>query len=109
MKEVVPTLDSKAFLKDIYDGEWDQRELKQRMHHITGVLKNYLSEDYATNVDTLLKLIPFCIKGGFKPDNLEFFFLPDFVESFGLQYYVLSMRAIENITQFVSCEFAVRP
>lgn len=109
LKEVVPLLDTQAFLQDIYDQDWEARELKQRMRHITLVLKNHLSGDYKTNVDTLLRLIPICLEKGFKADNLEFFFLPDFLEVFGQDHHTLSMDAIERITQFVSCEFAMRP
>ncbi len=109
VKEVVPHFNEAAFLKDIYDNEWENRELKQRMRHITMVLKNHLSDRFNVNVETILKLIPVLEKNGVKPDNLEYIFLPDFVELFGLNHYEVSIKAFETITQFVSCEFAVRP
>ena len=34
---------------------------------------------------------------------------PDFVEVYGLDEYAISMGALENFTQFVSAEFAIRP
>ncbi|NMH88094.1 DNA alkylation repair protein [Flavivirga algicola] len=109
VQEVVLDFDKTVFLKDIYDSEWENRELKQRMRHITLVLKNHLFDDFNTNVDTLLKLIPVLEKKGVKPDNLEYIFFPDFIELFGLDHYETSINAFETITQFVSCEFAVRP
>ena len=109
VQEVVPDFNTKSFLKEIYDNEWEDRELKQRMRHITIVLKNHLSEDFHKNVDTILELIPVLIKNGFKPDNLEFIFFPDFIEIYGAQHLKKSIKAFEKITQFVSCEFAVRP
>ncbi|MCL4128434.1 UNVERIFIED_CONTAM: hypothetical protein GTU68_050589 [Idotea baltica] len=36
-------------------------------------------------------------------------FLPDFIELYGMDDYDVSMQALEEITQFVSCEFAIRP
>ncbi len=108
VQEVVPNFDEAAFLKDIYDNEWENKALKQRMRHITMVLKNHLSDNFNVNVETILKLIPVLEKNGVKPDNLEYIFLPDFVEIFGLDHYEVSIKAIETITQFVSCEFAVR-
>ncbi|MDO5968637.1 DNA alkylation repair protein [Flavivirga aquimarina] len=109
VNEVVPGFNKASFLKEIYDTEWENRELKQRMRHITQVLKNHLSDDFNTNVETILKLIPVLKKDGFKPDNLEFIFLPDFIEIYGLESYEIAIKAFEEITQFVSCEFAVRP
>ncbi len=107
--EVVPDFNKNSFLNQIYDAEWNNRELKQRMRHITFILKNHLSEDFKTNLKTILDLIPVLIENGFKPDNLEFIFLPDFIEVYGLNNYATSINAFEQITQFVSCEFAVRP
>ena len=34
---------------------------------------------------------------------------PDFIEQFGIDYFELSMEAIESITQLISCEFCIRP
>ncbi|MGP1992952.1 DNA alkylation repair protein [Zobellia laminariae] len=109
VQEVVPNFDKDSFLSQIYDVEWDNRELKQRMRHISIVLKNHLSNDFDSNVAIIIKLIPVLVKNGFKPDNLEFIFLPDFIEVYGLDNYATSVNAFEKITQFVSCEFAVRP
>ena len=109
VEEVVPNFNKKLFLNDIYDSEWETRELKQRMRHITLVLKKHLTEDFNKNTKIILKLIPVFKKNGFKPDNLEFIFLPDFIEFYGLENYSVSIKAFEKITQFVSCEFAVRP
>jgi len=79
------------------------------MRHITVVLKNHLSEDFQKNCAYILKTIPALLDNGFKPDNLEFIFFPDFIELYGLDDYETSINAFEQITQFVTCEFAVRP
>lgn len=107
--EVVPNFNQKLFLNEIYDDDWEDRELKQRMRHITLAFKNCLFEDFNINTQTILRLIPVLEKNGFKPDNLEFIFLPDFIEFYGLKHYKMAIKAFEKITQFVSCEFAVRP
>ena len=36
-------------------------------------------------------------------------FLPDFIEQYGLNDLQTSLKAMETITQFTSCEFAIRP
>jgi 3-methyladenine DNA glycosylase AlkC len=109
IKEITPDFNSKSFRSLIYDNEWSKRELKQRMRHISIILKKHLTDNYKENTETILKLIPVLKKNGFKADNLEFIFFPDFVELYGINNYEISIRAFEKITQFVSCEFAVRP
>ncbi len=109
LEEVVSGFDTKSFLLDIFDKDWENRELKQRMRHITLTFKSHLSNDYQRNIEIILKLIPVLRKNGFNPDNLEFIFLPDFIELYGTGYYDVSIEAFETVTQFVSCEFAVRP
>ncbi|OUS00963.1 DNA alkylation repair protein [Flavobacteriales bacterium 33_180_T64] len=109
VKDVVSDFDTESFFKEIYDKEWENKELKQRMRHITYVFKNHLSNNFKTNVEIILKLIPVLEKNGFKPNNLEFIFFPDFIEIYGANNYETSVNAFEIITQFVSCEFAVRP
>ena len=109
IQNITPAFDKDSFLDQINDNDWNKRELKQRMRHITIVLKNHLSDDFENNTDIILKSIPQLLKDGFKPGNLEFIFIPDFIEIFGLENYETSINAFEQITQFVSCEFAVRP
>ncbi|SNZ00035.1 DNA alkylation repair protein [Flagellimonas pacifica] len=109
MEEVFPKFDTNSFLKEIYNDEWDNKELKQRMRHITHILNDHLTNDFECNVEMLLKLIPILKQNDFRSDNLEFIFLPDFVEVYGTDDYNISINAFEEITKFVSCEFAVRP
>lgn len=79
------------------------------MRHITHTLKKHFSDDFNKNAETILNLIPVLENNRFKPENLEFIFFPDFIEVYGTNNYDTSVKAFETITQFVSCEFAVRP
>jgi len=109
VQQVIPDFDKSFFINNIFDDEWENRELKQRMRHISIVLKNHLSEDFNENVDTILSIIQQLQKNGFKEKNIEYMFFPDFIELYGLENYNSSIRAFEEITQFTSCEFGVRP
>lgn len=109
IQKIKTDFDKQSFLEQIFDSEWENRELKQRMRHISIVLKNHLSEDFEKNTAIILNTVPQLLKEGFKPDNLEFIFFPDLIEIHGLKNYETSINAFEQITQFVSCEFAVRP
>ncbi len=107
--QIKPDFNKKSFYDSIYDNVWENRELKQRMRHISIVLKNHLFENYDKNVVFILKLISQLEKNKIKEKSIEFMFLPDFIELYGLEDYNTSVKAFERITEFTSCEFAVRP
>jgi len=108
LKTVLPRFKKQAFINQVIDAGWEEKELKQRMRHISTVLVNYLPNDFSEQVACTVRIIEQLesrgIKGGF-----EYMFLPDLVEQCGLDHLHLSLRAMERITQFASCEFAVRP
>lgn len=108
-KEVIPKFDSSAFLKQIHDTDWDGRELKERLRHITITLKNQLPDDYPKCISLVIDLIPALKKNGAPCNTFEYTFLPEFVLLYGTDQYKTSVQALEEITQFVTCEFAVRP
>ncbi|MDY8138546.1 DNA alkylation repair protein [Aquimarina sp. 2201CG5-10] len=109
IKKVIPDFNSSSFINTIHDGEWKNRELKQRMRHISITLKNHLPSNYSQNVKTILTLIEELKENKITESSLEFMFFPDFIELYGLDYFDTSIPAIEEITKFTSCEFAVRP
>lgn len=105
---VIPNFDKEQFLNKIYNNEWEAKELKQRMRHLSTVLKDFLSPDYKISINTIHKLTNHLQDNQFGL-SLEYMFIPDFVEQYGLNDYETSVKALEKITQFTSCEFAVRP
>ncbi len=107
--EIVITFDSTTFLKEIYDDDWSSLEFKQRMRHISTVLKNYLSSDFREASEQLLSMVSYFQNNGISEETIEFMFIPDYFEQYGLDYFDISVTAFEKITSFTSCEFAVRP
>jgi len=107
--KVAPGFNSNSFSKSIFNSEWEQLELKQRMRHITHTLNNYLPGSFQNQVVILLKTIQELQRIGRRETSIEFMFLPDFIEVYGIENYTTSISAFEVITQFTSCEFAVRP
>ena len=69
----------------------------------------FLPEDYGERVALLVKIVSALRQSGQGEDSLAYMFLPDYVETYGIDDFENSMIAIEFLTQFVSCEFAVRP
>jgi len=109
MCQVIPSFDRQNFLSGIYDERWDKLELKQRMRHITLVLNEHLQGTYSEKLASLLAIIEALKAEGNREESVEFMFFPDYLEVFGIEHYQLSMEAMERITQFTSCEFAIRP
>ena len=109
MKEIVPSFSGEAFLEDVFQDKWDSKELKERMRHIAVVLNKHLSGEFSKDVEAILLLIAHLQKKGVKEQSIEYMFLPDFIELYGLNDFNLSVDAFEEITKFTSCEFAVRP
>ncbi len=101
-KELHPAFNSKQFLKLVFDSEWENRELKQRMSHIARCLHAALPGDYRKNISILKNAVP-RFKG-----FLSMIF-PDYVEQFGLDDPKTSVPALMLFTQYGSSEFAVRP
>lgn len=105
----IPNFDKDKFNNDIFSNDWEQKELKQRMRHISTVLKSHLSSNYRENIFYITKIIKYIKQSQFKESSLEYMFFADFVEQYGLNHLDISLEAIEFITQFISCEFAIRP
>jgi len=109
LSEVLPDFSSERFLKSIFTNEFKNMELKQRMWHTSDVLHQFLSGNYEKDIEKILKLIELMQKNGVSENSLEYMFLPEYISNFGLEFFEVSVQAIETVTQFTSCEFAVRP
>jgi 3-methyladenine DNA glycosylase AlkC len=109
LKQVYPALNQKAFVKAVFNADWEAKELKQRMKHLAHVLQQFLHQDYKQDIATIIKWI-YQLKGD--SDNhqsFQYLFLAEYVEIFGQEDVRLSLKAVEEITQYTSCEFAIRP
>ncbi|WP_026463542.1 DNA alkylation repair protein [Adhaeribacter aquaticus] len=109
LKRVIPDLNKEQFWTLLFDAQWEARELKERMRHVATVMHEFLPADFPAAVMLLEKLIQELLAAGHKPNSLEYMFLPDYLEQYGLESFDAAVQAMEKITQFTSCEFAVRP
>jgi len=94
--------DAELFIKLVLYKHWDQKELKQRMRHISECMRQTLPLSYKEQVNVLMQTAP-----SFSGFTAMFF--PDFVEVYGQDDLKTSVKALEHFTQFSSSEFAVRP
>lgn len=107
--QTIPAFDQKKFSLEIFDEEFENKELKARMKHTARVLHQFLPEDYGKRVDLIAEIVQALRNARQGEDGLAYMFLPDYIETYGIGDFENSMRAIAFLTQFVSCEFAVRP
>jgi 3-methyladenine DNA glycosylase AlkC len=92
---------SELFTQNIFDQQWEEKELKTRMKHISQVLHIFLPQDYSDAIQILKK-------ASVNFSGLEHMVFPTYVELYGLENYHDSISALELFTQFSSSEFAVR-
>ena len=118
LKLIINDLDTQKFVSQVMDDDWINKEFKQRCWHITAVLQSFLPPDYRDAIAKIHELLDYLkTKYDFSEVNdttftlgLEYgWILSSFVELYGLDDYEISVRAIEQITQFTSCEYTVRP
>jgi 3-methyladenine DNA glycosylase AlkC len=107
--EVHPAFNKKQFIDSIYEGDFAQKEWKERMKHTTVVLHKFMPENFTEDVSLIDKIIENLKKNNFTESNLAFIFFADYIEMYGLNDFKTSAKAFVSITQFISCEFAVRP
>lgn len=96
------TFDTSAFKASVFDDQWQQRELKDRIYHIASSMQPLLPSDYIQAVN-ILQL------AGAEFSGVEYLISPAFVELFGLEDYEPSVKALEVMTPYSSSELAVRP
>ena len=110
IKVVRSDLEFKKFIKQV-DSQVDELELKDRVEVIADGLYILFGEDYEQAIDILLKILG--------PENEEetgmfvnfYWVMPiaKVVEKYGLSYFELSMRAIEEVTKRNTGEYTIRP
>lgn len=104
MQRTYPAFDREAFLTRVFDGSWPDREFKQRVRHITTCLDGFLPSGYGAALDVLRGALPLLPEWSF--EHLAF---PDYVEVYGLDDWEASIAALEEFTQVVTAEYAIRP
>lgn len=105
----ITPVSSKDFFHELYTESWNNLSLKERLQHTATVINYILQGTYETKVSILVSYINTYEHTAHSDWMLGYMFIPQFVEMYGLDSYDTSIHAIERITQFTSCEFAIRP
>ncbi len=102
LQKQLTDFNSQEFISSIFNEQWEDLELKQRMRHITLKLHHFLDLDYH-------QVLPVLIHCSRQFRGFETMFFPEYVELFGKHEFTASMSALEIMTEFSSAEFAIRP
>ena len=108
LKDCIPQFDCQDFILRIFNNQWPDLELKQRVRHITTVMHQLLPSDFILALPHLMTISKRLEAQG-PIQGFEYIFLPDYIEVYGLDYPDESLEALGEMTRLVSAEFAVRP
>lgn len=109
VRQVWPSFPVQPFLDQLFDAQWEPLELKQRIRRISHVLRDHLPPEYPEALSVLEKTTKHYLAQHGEKLTFEYIFIPDFVETHGVEYPDQSIPALETLTQWSSAEFAVRP
>jgi 3-methyladenine DNA glycosylase AlkC len=109
LEKVLTDFNKQKFIRLIFDKDWDARELKDRLWHTSIVMNQFFPDDFEKAGPLILTVVETLRADNFMEASLEFMFLPDYVERYGLDHFDVSVKVFEELTIFTSCEFAVRP
>ncbi len=102
INEVYSGFNEKKFIKNVFNNEWDKKELKQRIRHISENIQQSLPDSYKKSIKILKPV-------SLKFTGLEHLIFPDFIELCGIDDLKTSIHAMEYFTEGSSSEFPVRP
>lgn len=109
LSRALPEFDKIRFMSRIYRDGFEHKELKDRMRHTAKAMHCFIPENFDEAVPVLEHIINHLREASIGEDSLAYMFLPDYIETYGINNYDAAIRALEFTTQFTSCEFAVRP
>ena len=101
IKGIYSEFDKKKFFNRVFTKEWNKKELKQRIRHISENMKIALPDSYNKSINILKPV-------SLKFTDLEHLIFPDFVELCGIDDLKTSVDAMEYFTEGSSSEFPVR-
>jgi 3-methyladenine DNA glycosylase AlkC len=102
IKMVYSPFETKEFHVFVFQPDWSELTLKERMRRITESMHKTLPNDYSAAIKILYQVAP-------KFPGLAGIIFPDYVDQYGLDNWDQSMEALAFFTPYSTSEFAVRP
>lgn len=109
LREVLPHYSIEELWHHFTSDEWESLFLKERMAYLSQRTAALLNVGFYDKYLTIMSLIDILRKQNVKDQNLTFMFLPDIITLHSPSNPSEALKALKDITTFVSCEFSVRP
>jgi len=109
LKTCLPVFNEQKFMTLMLCKNFEQLELKERMSHTKEVLHQFMPDDFEQAAVILLKLVERLQVNNIKEGSVEYMFLPEYIETYGIEHFQTAVDTMEEVTKFTSGEFAVRP
>jgi hypothetical protein len=103
LEEALPGFDRKQFIFRIFNNDWPDKELKERVRHITQALHVFMPKEFAMAAQKLA-LISKLLRSHFGPQSIENAFLADYAEVYGIHLPEESLKALRESKKPVSAE-----
>ena len=107
MADCLPGFPEEEFLGLVLDEFWDAKALKQRGKHIASCLHHFLPQPFSNAASVLVEWVKIRL-ANHETGGIEALWLPDYIELFGTDDPQAAFAAMEWITCYFSCEFAIR-
>jgi len=102
IQSVYSSFPSQEFIAFVFDKDWNNKELLQRLRHIAIALQQFLPNNYSQAIEVLNQVSP-------QFSGLQHLVFPAYIELFGLDELDESIKALESFTQYSTSELAIRP
>lgn len=97
LRDSIPGFDCRDFIFRVFDNQWPDLGLEQRVRHITKALHHFLPDDFPSAVDLLIVVARELEKRG-GSHGFENMFLPEYIEVYGREHLDESLRGLQQIT-----------
>lgn len=102
LKVAYPSFDQEAYLSIAHS--FDDLTMKQRVHLIRDTLHQLLPKNYPKALSILMNLAR-----STKIKDFDLWPITEFIQTYGLDDFVISMDALKEVTKIFTSEWAVRP
>ncbi len=106
---IIPQFDESLFIEKIYANQFLEKEWKDRMIQVAAVLHAFMPVAFSRSAPLLMNIVTVLQQQNNQEDKLAYIFLAEYISQYGINDIETSIPVLEHTTQFISCEFAVRP
>jgi 3-methyladenine DNA glycosylase AlkC len=108
LNEIVPSFDERRFVYRVFDTQWPDETLTERVRHITEALHPFMPSGFPAAAKLIVRIAARLLETGEPPQQFRCIFLQDYLAHYGANHFEHAMEAIGDVTKLVSGEFAIR-